>query len=702
MHSFEHDLGNVSLYLGCMLNLRFRNQSTYLFFDCSGLLDRDPECFIRHRQGLEVHGRIPSHVVLVGDAAHAMSPFKGSGANQALADGPLLAKWMSQSKFDSAVRGYMTEMARRSVVKVKASREAALRLHSKKCWEWMASQDGVASAIFHGVRPGSVQRLLDTLRQQSIGASLGATLGDSIRSVIKQIDVSDTTISNSATKSYNVPSELCRLQTQALEYTANGNLENLRQLSQKSHLVIPNALDSSKRTCLHIAAFEGYLEICRWLLSEATIDPKLRDSNNQTAVDLANENGQDQVVQMIQSWIKRSRSPEREHDSHTICSGEVSGEQDLYRQTEQQLRPIKNMQQLRLLLKKNREKVNNEDQITHVLGFACENGDGDEQRIWEDSLAREHGAVVLRNYVSREIDQLALGSLVLRPLNLDIPNEIMNIPLLGIPEKKIHKRIEDVKSQIAIPADSPIIVQTNFGPQLASETSGNATKKRKTESFRLSRIRYLNLGEYNYNWGERRYDKIPAARPFPNSFSTLADHAYQLAQQQCFEKKQIGSVCSNASFDMAICNFYHLQRPSDRLGGHKDDVESDLTSPLVTISLGAPGIFLLGGETRSCKPNAILLRSGDCMVMSGKSRKYFHGVPTVLEFENDLEKSFEPKNSTKNVRPVFPELKESALTNGGSPGNGAGNENDIPSHKEIWFMKAFLKTARMNISIRQV
>lgn len=41
-------------------------------------------------------GVIGSRVVVLGDACHPMSMFKGQGANQSMEDGPLLAKWLTQ------------------------------------------------------------------------------------------------------------------------------------------------------------------------------------------------------------------------------------------------------------------------------------------------------------------------------------------------------------------------------------------------------------------------------------------------------------------------------------------------------------------------------------------------------------------------------------------------------------------------------
>ena len=61
-----------------------------------------------------------------------------------------------------------------------------------------------------------------------------------------------------------------------------------------------------------------------------------------------------------------------------------------------------------------------------------------------------------------------------------------------------------------------------------------------------------------------------------------------------------------------------------------DDAEHDLTKPIVSISLGCPAVFMLGGETRDVTPTAVLLRSGDAVVLAGESRRYYHGLPRIF------------------------------------------------------------------------
>lgn len=45
--------------------------------------------------------------------------------------------------------------------------------------------------------------------------------------------------------------------------------------------------------------------------------------------------------------------------------------------------------------------------------------------------------------------------------------------------------------------------------------------------------------------------------------------------------------------DAALVNYYSA---GETLGGHSDDVESDLSKPIVSMSLGCDAIFLQGGE----------------------------------------------------------------------------------------------------------
>lgn len=81
--------------------------------------------------------------------------------------------------------------------------------------------------------------------------------------------------------------------------------------------------------------------------------------------------------------------------------------------------------------------------------------------------------------------------------------------------------------------------------------------------------------------------------------------------------------------DGALVNLY---RAGDTLGGHKDDVEEDATWPLVSISLGCSGVFLVGGDSLDEAPLPVLLRPGTVVIMSGRARLAYHGKDAVVGY----------------------------------------------------------------------
>jgi alkylated DNA repair protein alkB family protein 1 len=96
------------------------------------------------------------------------------------------------------------------------------------------------------------------------------------------------------------------------------------------------------------------------------------------------------------------------------------------------------------------------------------------------------------------------------------------------------------------------------------------------------------------------------------------------------EEARVRSIRSNGArfrFGAGLVNYY---RSGDALAGHVDDAENDLKKPIVSFSLGSPCVFLLGGDDRDEKPSALLLRSGDAVVLARESRRRFHGVPRIF------------------------------------------------------------------------
>ena len=74
--------------------------------------------------------------------------------------------------------------------------------------------------------------------------------------------------------------------------------------------------------------------------------------------------------------------------------------------------------------------------------------------------------------------------------------------------------------------------------------------------------------------------------------------------------------------------------PGARMSLHQDKDERDFGSPIVSVSLGLPAIFLFGGSRRSDKPARFRLEHGDVVVWGGPARLAFHGVAPLADGEH--------------------------------------------------------------------
>jgi alkylated DNA repair protein (DNA oxidative demethylase) len=85
--------------------------------------------------------------------------------------------------------------------------------------------------------------------------------------------------------------------------------------------------------------------------------------------------------------------------------------------------------------------------------------------------------------------------------------------------------------------------------------------------------------------------------------------------------------------DACLVNRYE---PAARLSLHQDRNERDLGSPIVSVSLGLPAVFLFGGLRRRERPRKVRLESGDVAVWGGPARLAFHGVAPLADGEHPL------------------------------------------------------------------
>ncbi len=105
-----------------------------------------------------------------------------------------------------------------------------------------------------------------------------------------------------------------------------------------------------------------------------------------------------------------------------------------------------------------------------------------------------------------------------------------------------------------------------------------------------------------------------SGQPWPALPAAFAQLATQAAAAAGF---------GNFEPDACLVNRYQA---GTRLSLHQDRNERDFSQPIVSVSLGLPAVFLLGGLQRSDKTARLPLSHGDVLVWGGPSRLRFHGV----------------------------------------------------------------------------
>lgn len=85
--------------------------------------------------------------------------------------------------------------------------------------------------------------------------------------------------------------------------------------------------------------------------------------------------------------------------------------------------------------------------------------------------------------------------------------------------------------------------------------------------------------------------------------------------------------------DACLVNRYDT---GTRLGLHQDRDELDLSAPIVSVSLGVPAVFLLGGLQRRDPTQRLRLAHGDVVVWGGASRLAHHGVLPIAAASHPL------------------------------------------------------------------
>ncbi|XP_038629700.1 nucleic acid dioxygenase ALKBH1 [Scyliorhinus canicula] len=207
---------------------------------------------------------------------------------------------------------------------------------------------------------------------------------------------------------------------------------------------------------------------------------------------------------------------------------------------------------------------------------------------------------------------------------------------------------------------------TDLWEQSREQLRLKAPGKREAKSL-LEKLRWVTLG-YHYNWETKKYS--------PDHHTTFPTDLAHLSEQ-------VAAACGFQQFkaEAGILNYYHFD---SSLGIHVDESEMDYSKPLLSFSFGQSAVFLLGGLKRQDPPLPMFIHSGDIVIMSDRSRLFYHAVPRIVP---NLEGRAVP--SCLEITPIRD--------------NCSADTSYQQSDENDWeICMKYLQSSRINMTVRQV
>lgn len=183
-------------------------------------------------------------------------------------------------------------------------------------------------------------------------------------------------------------------------------------------------------------------------------------------------------------------------------------------------------------------------------------------------------------------------------------------PILAFREEirgfDIHRRLLDLEEQRALLED--VRACTASAPFVRPMTAwGKPMSVRMTSAGEFGWI--IERGRYRYS---STHPETGAPWPaIPERFAEL------------WRRLAPGNPMANS----CLINWYG---EGARMGLHQDRDEGRFEAPVISISLGDPCRFRMGGTDRKGETVSTILESGDVVVMGGAARLAFHGVDRIL------------------------------------------------------------------------